>query len=434
MDSPTSTAGPRRLLNKNFVLLWQGQFVSQLGSQAHAIAMMFWLKHATNSASVMGMIMMLAMIPGVLLGPLGGTFADRYSRKRIIVWSDVVCGLAVLSLATLMYVAPEAMDLTVVWMGTMAVIMGIVSAVFGPAIAASVPDLVPREKIAAANSFSRSSSQIAGLIGQGIGGVLFRVLGAPALFLIDGISYLLSAISESFIRIPQVIPERTQGFRDVVRTFARETAVGFRYIWERKGMRTLFFTAAFLNFFFSPFAVLLPFYIEDHLHATPDWFGYFLAAIGGGAMIGLAAAGAIKVSGRTRMIIVITLLVLDALSMASLGLASAPVTALVIGFVIGVLNAYVNINIATILQLTTPSQIRGRVFGVLGTISGGLMPIGMGLAGVVADLANQNIPAILLVCGFLVAVCTILVSFSREFRSFLAYEPGGAAEPTISAG
>lgn len=434
MDSPTSTAGPRRLLNKNFVLLWQGQFVSQLGSQAHSIAMMFWLKHATNSASVMGMIMMLAMIPGVVLGPLGGTFADRYSRKWIIVWSDVACGLAVLSLATLMYVAPEAMDLTVVWMGTMAVIMGIVSAVFSPAIAASVPDLVPREKIAAANSFSRSSSQVAGLIGQGIGGVLFRVLGAPALFLIDGISYLLSAFSESFIRIPQVVPERTQGFRDVVRTFTRETAVGFRYIWERKGMRTLFFTAAFLNFFFSPFAVLLPFYIEDHLHATPDWFGYFLAAIGGGAMIGLVVAGAIKVSGRTRMIIVITLLVLDALSLASLGLASAPVTALVIGFVIGVLNAYVNINIATILQLTTPSQIRGRVFGVLGTISGGLMPIGMGLAGVVADLANQNIPAILVVCGLLVAVCTLLVSFSREFRTFLAYEPGGSAEPTISGG
>jgi len=64
---------PRRLLNKNFFLLWQGQFVSQLGNQAHAIAMMYWLKRATESASVMGLIMMVTMLPGVLLGPFGGT-------------------------------------------------------------------------------------------------------------------------------------------------------------------------------------------------------------------------------------------------------------------------------------------------------------------------------------------------------------------------
>ncbi len=420
---------PGRLFNKNFFLLWQGQFVSQLGNQAHTIAMMFWLKHATGSAGVMGLIMMLAMLPGVLLGPLGGTIADRYSRKGIIVFCDIFSGVAVISLAVFLFLSPQATNPGVVWLGTVAVILGILGAIFRPAVSASIPDLVPGEKVAAANSFHQSSFQVSALIGQGTGGVLFRILGAPLLFLIDGITYLVSAFSESFIRIPQIIPETTKGTREIVRTFLRETGEGFTYIWKRRGMRNLFLAATVLNFFMSPFAVLLPFYIEDHLHATPDWFGYFLAVIGAGSMMGYTLAGAIRATGRARMVAVITMLILDALTIASLGIISSPVTALIIGLLIGILNGFVNINIITILQVTTPGRIRGRVFGFLGTIAGGLVPVGMGLAGVVADLADQNIPLIFLVSGLLVTGCTLLISISREFRRFLSFEPEVAQPP-----
>lgn len=424
---------PQRLFNKNFVLLWQGQFVSQLGNQAHIIAMMFWLKHATESAGMMGLIMMLSMLPSVILGPLGGTFADRFSRKWIIVLCDAFSGIAVVSLAIMMFSKPHAVDLLVVWLGAVAVILGILSAVFRPAISASIPDLVPEEKVAAANSFNQSSFQVSALVGQGTGGVLFRILGAPVLFLIDGITYIISAISELFIGIPQEIPEKTRGARETMRVFLRDTGEGFTYIWRNKGMRDLFFAATVLNFFMSPFAVLLPFYIEDYLYASPDWFGYFLAAIGLGAMIGFALAGVFRFSGRTRMVMVIGFLFIDALLIASLGLTRATVTALLLGFLIGLLNSVVNINIVTILQVTTPGRIRGRVFGVLGTISGGLVPIGMGLAGVVAGLVNNNIPPILIVSGCMVALCTLLVSFRRNFREFLSYEPPAPAEAETSA-
>ncbi len=416
-------SGPRRLLNKNFVLLWQGQFVSQLGNQAHAIAMMFWLKHATGSASVMGLIMMLSMLPSVILGPLGGTFADRYSRKWIIVLSDALSGIAVVSLAIMMFSKPAAVDMLVVWLGAVAVILGILSAVFRPAISASIPDLVPEDKVASANSFNQSSYQVSALVGQGAGGVLYRVLGAPVLFLVDGITYLISAISELFITIPQEMPEKTTGARETMRVYLRDTGEGFTYIWRNKGMRDLFFAATVLNFFMSPFAVLLPFYIEDFLHATPDWFGYFLAAIGLGAVLGFGLAGVFRFAGRTRMVMVILFLFLDSLVVASLGLVRASVTALLLGFLIGFCSSIVNLNIVTILQITTPGRIRGRVFGVLGTISGGLVPIGMGLAGVVAGLVNNNIPLILVVSGLMVALCTVLVSFSRNFREFLSYTP-----------
>ncbi|MEW5924290.1 MAG: MFS transporter, partial [Candidatus Zixiibacteriota bacterium] len=277
---------PSKLLNKNFFLLWQGQFVSQLGSQVHGIAMMFWIKHATGSATLMGTIMMLSMLPGVIFGPLGGTIADNFSRKKIIVVSDILCGILVLALAGILFYSPEDVSVAVVWLFVIGIAMGIISAFFRPAISAAIPDLVPREKIAAANSMNQSSFQISSLLGQGTGGVLYRVLGAPVLFLFDGITYLFSAVSEMFITIPQKIPEKTTGFKPIMKKFSTDTGIGVKFVWSNKGMRAVFFTATLLNFLLSPLIVLLPFYIEDHLQLTPDWFGFLIAANGVGALIG----------------------------------------------------------------------------------------------------------------------------------------------------
>jgi len=98
---------PTKLFNKNFVLLWQGQLVSLFGAHAYLIAMMFWIKHQTGSATLVGLVMMVSQIPGVVLGPISGVFVDRYSRWKIIVGSDLIRGLVTISLATLVFLRPD---------------------------------------------------------------------------------------------------------------------------------------------------------------------------------------------------------------------------------------------------------------------------------------------------------------------------------------
>ncbi|MCH9015970.1 MAG: MFS transporter, partial [Gemmatimonadetes bacterium] len=190
------------LFNRNFILLWQGQFVSQVGNQAYLIALMFWLLEHTGSVALMGMVLMTSSLPGVLLGPLAGAFVDRHSRKAIIVGSDLARGLAVAVLAITM-VTSDSTELIIATLFVVAVVNGVAAAVFNPAVGAAIPDLVPPTSLRGANSLNQMSVQAASFLGLAAGGTLYALFGPVVLFTTDAISFLLSGLSEFFIRLPQ---------------------------------------------------------------------------------------------------------------------------------------------------------------------------------------------------------------------------------------
>ena len=416
---------PVKLWNRNFFLLWQGQFVSQLGNQAFSIAMMFWIKHQTGSATLMGLLMMLVHLPIVILGPIAGTFADHYSRRKIIILCDLLAGISVTALALLLFIYPDRTNLILVLMFVVGLLLGAVRSFFNPAISAAIPDIVPREKVAAANSLNQSSVQISTFFGQGLGGYLFVLLGAPLLILIDGITYLFSALSESFITIPQVLPEKSRVLKEKFAQFKRDTIKGLKIVWSDTGMRSMFFMAAVLNFFIMPIIVLLPFYVEDFLGVTPAWYGYLLAGFGFGALIGYGVAGSVKVSGKIRTGTVIVSMILLNILLASLSIITKASLALVVWVIIGAANGFVNINIITLLQIRVSSEMRGRIFGLLTTLTAGLTPISLGLGGVIGDLTGRNIPLIYGTCGIILIILSIITSLLRPFRRFLSGETEG---------
>jgi len=413
---------PARLFNKNYLLLWQGQFVSRLGNQAFNVALLFWLKHTTGSASLMGLIMMLSSIPALLLAPVGGAIADRHSRRRIIIFCDVLAGVMVLSLAFLLLLLPEATGLAVVWLFVVSISLATIASFFGPAIAAAVPDLVPRERLVGANSMGQFSEQFSLFLGQGLGGTLFRVFGAPLLFLFDGLTFLFSAVSESFITIPQPQRQASVDWRERLRQFRRDLAEGLRYVWQTAGLKGLVLISAFNNFFSVPILLLLPFYIEDHLKAPVDWYGFLLAGFGVGSLLGYLFAGISKFAGKRRARMMIAAMLLDAGLYGLLALVHRPAEALALAVLSGAAGGFFVVNTTALLQLTTPSEIRGRLFGLLSTISGSLTPIALGLSGLVADLTGKNIPLIYLGCSAMLLLLAATAAGRRQIRDFLARE------------
>lgn len=408
------------LLNRDFILLWQGQFVSQAGNQAFAVAMIYWLMQQTGSATLMGLLMMTSTLPGVVLGPLGGAVADRHSRKRIIVLSDAFRGVVVVGFAATLFATPQASSLTIAVLFAVVLVKGLVGAAFQPAVAAAIPDLVPAEKVAVANSMNQLGVQAAMLCGQAAGGILYRLLGAPVLFAIDGASYMLSAISESFMRLRESKTAEGTASRAAPAGYGTWTMEGMRYVWRHGGMRSLLVTAAAVNFLAMPVIVLLPFFVSKTLQQGAEWYGFLLAAMGAGSLLGYVAVGAVGIPASRRPLTVVACFVAVSLSIALLAVVSKPIPALVLFAVLGMCTGGINILVVTLFQLASPRDKRGRIVSLVYTLSGAVSPLGMALGGMLGDATAMNLSVIYLGCGASMLVTIALAASHDSFRRFLA--------------
>jgi MFS transporter, DHA3 family, macrolide efflux protein len=422
VEGPSAEEGARKLLNRDFVLLWQGQLVSQIGKQSFQVAMMFWLKEATGSATLMGLIMMLSSLPGLIVGPVGGTFADRHPRKAIILGSDLLRGLSVLALAGLLVWRPQATGFSVAAFFFVSIFGGVLYAFFMPAIAASVPNLVPRARVSTANSLHQLSAQGALSLGQALGGILFGLLGAPVLLLIDGLSYLYAALCTLLVRIPQSLPKQNREAGQVLAGYLADTREGLRYIWRRPGLRDFLLSVAALNFFFMPVFVLLPFYVDDFLGAQAGAYGSLMALFGIGGLAGHVLAGLLHVKGRSRGLLILGSLVGTSVLFGAVGFVRELTLALACFFGIGVFTGLVNVFSTTLFQLSSPGEMRGRVMGLVLALSRAASPVGMGLGGLLGDLTGRNIPLIYALCGGAPLLLCLFVSLRMSFRELLAWE------------
>jgi MFS family permease len=218
-----------RLWNKNFFLLWQGSLVSFIGDMLYQFALGFWVLDKTGSTATMGLVMSAGFIPVIIVGIFAGTFVDRHDRKIIIVSTDLIRGIAVLTGGIL-----ALLNLLPVWgVLILSVIIGTCSSFFSPASGSSLPDIVPSEFLDKANSLTSMIRGGGTIIGKAMAGFLFTILGAPILFIANGVSYLLSALSESFISIPQVHNVNSQ------KKFREDLSAGAKYLWDHKALRFL---------------------------------------------------------------------------------------------------------------------------------------------------------------------------------------------------
>jgi MFS family permease len=404
---------PDRLWNRSFFHLWQGQLVSQLGAQFNSVALLLWLKHHAGSATTMGLLLMGASLPAVFLEPLGGVLSDRADKKRILVACDLGCAIAVLLSAIVLGRYSESTGLAIATLFAMSLGTNCLQAFFRPAAAASLPLLVGREQWEAANSAYQSLFQIAQLLGSAAAGILYRVCGAPLLFALDALSYGFAGLNSALIRFPA-----KQGPAPEKKSFRADFRAGLAFFWTSRGLRDFFFMFAINNFMIVPLVVLLPFYVEDHLRVSADWYGYLLAVNGTGMLAGYAAAAGLPLSppARGRAVIASFLLVallLSALAVPSLGLA------VVLVLLIGASEGFVNVHFVSLVQRATPEAMMGRVFGVVSLVTGALIPAGMGLSGVIADILGKRMALLYGSMGLLLFFVTLAFLRSRPLIAFV---------------
>ncbi|MFW5873705.1 MAG: MFS transporter [Bacillota bacterium] len=394
--------------NKDFLLLFSGGLVSRIGNGIHNIALVWFILELTGSGTTTGTILVLSTLPAVLIGPFGGLIADRINRKLLIAGNDFLRGFIVLGLGWTIYSGQANFYV----LGSATVLISISGAFFNPAVSAVFPNLVSSENLEKANSLENISMNFTQIIGAAIGGILIGTLGIAGAFFFNGISFILSGISELFINIPPVSQEA-----DSKESFLADFKYGLEYLAGRKEILGLFIIFLFLNFLYNGlFAVGLPFIYNQVLEVNGLLFGLAKSIFPVGAIIGsilinyIMIENNIKFLGKTLtaqscllmlMGLPLSYFILDSYSTNNIYLV---LKILLLG--IGILNALVNIPIITIFQKMIPDNLRGRVFGLLGSLTQGLTPISMGLMGILFDRVSPNI--LFIIPGIL----AIIISFS----------------------
>jgi MFS family permease len=370
---------------------------------------MWFILEKTGSSAIMGTLSALAYIPSLVLGPFAGVIVDKYSRKRIILLSDLIRGLIVTLLA--LFYFTKGLGISEIFILT--VLLGISSAFFNPCIPSSIPEMVDPEDLPRANSLFSIAGRVTEIIGPSAGGVLYKFVGAGLLFSFNAISFFIASVFTIFTRIPQ----RYKGGKV---NFIGDIGEVLKRLKEDKTLMTLGITAAVLNFFYVPFFILLPVYIRNYLHLDASMYGFVLGAGGIGSLVGLLITSAISPSGDKKYRMFKLSLMGQGVAIGLLALPLSRIQLVVLFFIIQLLNIFVNIYINVTLQLMVPSEERGRFFGLLGLFVGGLQPISMSLSEIIAEYVK--IPIIFTVCTVVILSMSWRIITLKELKNLFIIE------------
>lgn len=406
----------QRLLTRDFVLLWQGLCLNQVGFQTLLIALLLWFKSRTESATLVALVTAAATLPRLLLGPLGGALADRFPRRQLVIRTDLARALTALFLVVFLWLAPPVPMLLTAGTCFTLLVLGAAGAVYSPAAMALLPELVPARRLASANSLWQGTVQAATLAAQGLGGVLFASLGAPLAAALASLGYAGAALSAAGIDARHGAP---QGSTGVGPSWLRDSGDGFGYVWGRGGVRALFLVVGAVNFFSGPLVALLPFYVERRLQLGPSWFGFLLAALSAGALAGYGLSGSLAPQGSARGVWRLAALLLTGPALALLSRAPDGPVALGAALAIGLLDGFVYVEAVTILQLTVAADMRGRVLALFRTVLDGAAPLAAMLAGLAVDRAVVDVADVFLACALATTAACVAAVVAAPLRACL---------------
>jgi MFS family permease len=305
-----------RLFNRNFTVMIGGQCAALLGGALYSVVLVLYLKQLTGSATVLGIVELLAFLPWVVVGPLAGTFVDRSNRKSVILWSYLVRSSLMLTLfivsldrvAGLRVLGPFPVAVYAVFVVTAC--MGIIDSAFNAALNSMIPTVLPRDKIQKGNSLFQGAGGVLAMIGNALGGVFFTVFGGAAAFLINSVSYFCAAVVTGFMsgrdaRRRQVTPFSYE-------SFAGEMKEGFLFIWRNKGLRDQTIVYTLSNLFFPMVMLALPFLIEDVMKLKGSYYGYLLSILTLSSIVAYFIFGSLRTTNRQNYLVICALFFIEA--------------------------------------------------------------------------------------------------------------------------
>lgn len=259
--------------NKNFIIIVIGQIISLFGNAIQRFSMSLYLLEFTGSTAAFANILAISTIPYILFAPIAGRLSDKINRKKIMVYLDLFCSILI-GIYALILLRGRDSELIV------AIVMFMLSVcytLYGPAVVSSIPQIVEEDKLTSANGIINQVGSVVNFLGPILAGVLYGLVGIKLIVIINAISFLVSAIMELFLDIPDVV--KTDEGKVLSMDFIKKSFIdmGDSFIYlkkEKKIILGIIASYALCNIFLVPIlSIVAPYFINILLELPSQVYG-----------------------------------------------------------------------------------------------------------------------------------------------------------------
>ena len=265
--------------NKNFIIIVIGQIISLFGNAIQRFSMSLYLLEFTGSTAAFSTILAVSTIPYIIFAPISGRLSDNINRKKIMVYLDLICSVLIGGYA---FILLRGHDHELI-VGTVMFILSICATLYGPAVTSSIPQIVEEEKLTSANGIINQVGSIVNFAGPILAGLLYGILGIKIIVIINAISFLISAIMEMFLDIPDIVKKEESSSdkneKVISMNFVKKSCVDMKesFIYlkkEKKVILGIIASYALCNIFLVPIlSIVAPYFINVFLGLPSQVFG-----------------------------------------------------------------------------------------------------------------------------------------------------------------
>lgn len=358
-----------------FWTVFGGQTLSLIGSALTQFVLLWWIADTTGSVSALATAGMAAMLPQALLGPLGGTLADRYSRRTLMIVADLVSSACMLVLIWLFLSGR-----IVLWHAyAMMAARSAMQAMQAPAASASVTMLVPSSFLPRAAGLNQAMQSTTLIVAAPLGAFAISVLPIGWALGIDVLTALLGVVPLAFWLIPQ--PSRSADGAAGHGSLWSDLREGVRLVWSNPGLRRLYGLIGLVVLIIMPSFTLVPLLVKQHFHGGAAQVGLMEGLSGAGMLLGGILVAAM--APRRHIHWILFGLAASCLSLALTALAPARLFAIAVTWWVigGITYVFGSAPLTTLLQTIVPPQLQGRALALLNSVMGLAAPVGLSLSG-----------------------------------------------------
>ncbi|EJV64652.1 macrolide transporter [Bacillus mycoides] len=358
-------SGKPLLKNTNFLFLWAATLFSSFALAFFTFSQTWYIAKTLNLEASLGIVFVALSVPRLIFMIIGGALADKFPKKNIMFYSNIIRAILVATILTWFIVG----DVTLYTFALFALFFGLADAFFWSADGSILPELVEKSRLTQANSLTQMTNQASVILGPVLGGILIKFTNYETIFSITILLLIIAAILVQKIQF--TVPEKNETDKGMF-TSIKE---GISYVKESPFLSTFLICSAFLNLFLiGPMQVGFPLFVKNVLHGDSLQFSYLEASVGGGMAIGAVIVG-LKNINRRRGLFCIIMMLLSGIFFLTINFSTVLWQALLAGMFYGITIAMAIVPLMAMIQSTVKEEMMGRVMSLLMLSSMGFIPL-----------------------------------------------------------